>query len=1028
MNDLRDFAWQASSAGGAGGGAGAAQSAANGGAAHGSGHIVSRQQQQQTKQPLASVSMQSILAGRQNNPFSTTTQLPSRSSTPGSVAMAASRSTNGDAGKAAAGGGAGAGAGADSFGGLVDFGKPKAGPMSLQAKQAAMEAQRNAGGAALDQHFGGLSFQPPAPMSTSSYTSGQPQQPRTVKHEESESADDLIAQINGERPFHRGDSFFPPPPESPTRSDARTLPGSGAAVSGGADKGKGKDKGKSLDDDFMDMFAQARAQRDTQPAATDADDDDDILGALGQPVSARATGKQRVSSFGESDFDPRPAAPRGVGEPEQRRKQHTYNDSYDDDDEDDEDLKRAMAESLQMSQPAPVSRSREQAPQGDGGDNRRRADQKAVDEDDRAVAQVVDMGFTEMQARMALANTDNGRDVRAALELLLQIQGQPVDAPRRSPERPQRPRHDRPGPEHSSRTGAGTNAGANAGAGGQGDDWVDQTYSMASKTFASANTWFQNKSAMARRKLAEYNTPVPGQQIKDDRPRWMRETERQEMKAKGKSKAREEDDEGFGREEGLPMHPAERRRLEANGVLPSAASASSRRNSVDSSKSGKSALSFAEPIRQFVQGATGATAATRPAAGQAAALDARRFKADDEDASQFVSSRRRRPQDSSRQPAAPVVAPPIEEEDLYGGTSSGSRGGKGKGKSQVPVEEEDDLFGPSSSKGKGRADSRANVPPSPSVATPRATKPVRHVPHVDAGVVASSNAQRERGSAAFKRGDFATALVCYDRALSGVPESHPLRAVALANRALARIQTGSAKEALADSDAAIGIVGASRGEGETVDAGGAQPIALSPIWAKAMQRKAMALEMQERHGDALPVWRELVRSGLGGVAAVDARQRCEKALAPKPAKPPAASAPAASSGSSAAQESRAAAAAVKKLRQEAAVNAAEDAEKVALYDSVQAKLDGWSKGKEQNLRALLASMDAVLWPSANWKRVTLADLVVPAKCKVVYMKALAKVHPDKISRDASVEEKMIAAAVFAKLNGAWDAFKQQNNM
>ena len=34
---------------------------------------------------------------------------------------------------------------------------------------------------------------------------------------------------------------------------------------------------------------------------------------------------------------------------------------------------------------------------------------------------------------------------------------------------------------------------------------------------------------------------------------------------------------------------------------------------------------------------------------------------------------------------------------------------------------------------------------------------------------------------------------------------------------------------------------------------------------------------------------------------------------------------------------------------------------------------------------------------AGWKKVGMSDLVLPQKCKIVYMKAIAKVHPDKVS-------------------------------
>ncbi len=44
------------------------------------------------------------------------------------------------------------------------------------------------------------------------------------------------------------------------------------------------------------------------------------------------------------------------------------------------------------------------------------------------------------------------------------------------------------------------------------------------------------------------------------------------------------------------------------------------------------------------------------------------------------------------------------------------------------------------------------------------------------------------------------------------------------------------------------------------------------------------------------------------------------------------------------------------------------------------------------------------------------------------MKAIGKVHPDKLGTDISVENKLIANAVFSTLNKAWDTFKAQNKI
>ena len=73
-----------------------------------------------------------------------------------------------------------------------------------------------------------------------------------------------------------------------------------------------------------------------------------------------------------------------------------------------------------------------------------------------------------------------------------------------------------------------------------------------------------------------------------------------------------------------------------------------------------------------------------------------------------------------------------------------------------------------------------------------------------------------------------------------------------------------------------------------------------------------------------------------------------------------------------------------------------DDERFALTDAVSERVDKWRKGKEQNLRALLGSLDAVLWADSGWKKVNMSELLNPSKVKINYMKGIAKVHPDKV--------------------------------
>jgi len=50
-------------------------------------------------------------------------------------------------------------------------------------------------------------------------------------------------------------------------------------------------------------------------------------------------------------------------------------------------------------------------------------------------------------------------------------------------------------------------------------------------------------------------------------------------------------------------------------------------------------------------------------------------------------------------------------------------------------------------------------------------------------------------------------------------------------------------------------------------------------------------------------------------------------------------------------------------------------------------------------------MDLVLWPELNWKNMNLSDLISPQKVKIGYMKAIAKVHPDKVQKKKKKKKK-----------------------
>lgn len=303
---------------------------------------------------------------------------------------------------------------------------------------------------------------------------------------------------------------------------------------------------------------------------------------------------------------------------------------------------------------------------------------------------------------------------------------------------------------------------------------------------------------------------------------------------------------------------------------------------------------------------------------------------------------------------------------------------------------------------------------SQSPAPSRPLPSTRSIPQISPSVLQNCTKNRLEGTSAFKMGDYPQATAKYTTALLTLPPTHPLNIVLFTNRALAHLKTGDPKSSIADSESALAIIGPSLGALETINLGGTEGSKdMKTFWTKAMTRKAEALEQLERWSDAAAVWKSCVEAGVGEATSITGRNRCEKAAA-GPTQTPRASKPAApkkppnpapkisalellSVDSSHASNPRSQSAeAVTRLRKANAAAERLDDEKFALADQVSERLAKWRAGKEGNLRALLASLENVLWEGAGWKKVGMGELILAGKVKVVYMRGIGKVHPDKV--------------------------------
>ncbi|CAE6423981.1 unnamed protein product, partial [Rhizoctonia solani] len=336
--------------------------------------------------------------------------------------------------------------------------------------------------------------------------------------------------------------------------------------------------------------------------------------------------------------------------------------------------------------------------------------------------------------------------------------------------------------------------------------------------------------------------------------------------------------------------------------------------------------------------------------------------------------------------------------------------------------------------------SHAPTPVQPSPAENRITSPPikprkRDNPPVSADILSAVQSHRDKGTDAFKLGQYGAAIDSYTAALELLPEGHLTRVPLHNNRAAARSKTGDASGAIEDCTVVLHAIG------DDFDPAREVPIPdldLNAAFVKALRRRAEMFESTEKWKRAREDWERLVKAGgtwAGGKASSDGVQgvgRCKrmedgggapvsKPRAPAASKPKPRARPAPARTAPSNPEDSA----VHRLK---VANAAADAEgdqKHALKDSIDARILAWKGGKENNIRALIASLDTILWPELGWAKVGMHELVMPNQVKIKYVRAIAKVHPDKLNTSSTtVEQRMIANSVFGALNEAWNAFEQ----
>ncbi|KAH7318287.1 hypothetical protein B0I35DRAFT_353786 [Stachybotrys elegans] len=599
-----------------------------------------------------------------------------------------------------------------------------------------------------------------------------------------------------------------------------------------------------------------------------------------------------------------------------------------------------------------------------------------------AVAQLVDYGFSPEDARRGLIATGSNGNVQAAANWLLD------DAHRRSKEKAQAQ-----GRSSSASSSQRRARDERSPARGGEADLAKSAASVGNSLFKTANSLWKTSQKKVQQAVADFQ-----QDADPSQPKWMRDAQQNRGHASGKASASVTD---------------EAMMLESGG-RPEPVRSNSKQGS-------SSRLPQEPPRRQSPAPSAGSRASPTPRWQQQAAppsmFDAKsklsRLGADDDDFAINVRSRRQKAPTPEPKRAEP-------EEDLLFGSEAP------KAAQSLPRRPAERPAQTPSPRPAQPAPQRQQPVPRP------APRPARQMPSVSPVALQTSTKHRLEGTAHFKRGDYAAAHSAYSSSLNALPSTHPLVIILLTNRALTALKTGEPKQAVTDADSALTLIGPGNGQGETVsvqgEGGQDEKRDMKELYGKALSRKAEALEQMERWADAGSVWQQCVEGGVGGANAIKGKQRCQNALAPKPkaAPRPAPARPKPSAAASLAPQKSSEA--VTRLREANAAAAKEDDEKFALSEKIDARVAAWRDGKRDNLRALLGSLDQVLWENSGWKKVGLHELVMANKVKIAYMKAIAKTHPDKLAQDASTEVRLIAGLVFSTLNESWDKFKADNGL
>lgn len=289
------------------------------------------------------------------------------------------------------------------------------------------------------------------------------------------------------------------------------------------------------------------------------------------------------------------------------------------------------------------------------------------------------------------------------------------------------------------------------------------------------------------------------------------------------------------------------------------------------------------------------------------------------------------------------------------------------------------------------------------------------------------NEYKDRAGELFKAGDYVAASQEYEKSANTLPHRHPLRVISYSNLIASQLKIGQYKESLNVASMALDLFPGNTKQWTQLIQNSQPPRAFRDMWPKIVQRRAEAFEHLENYQDAFNTYQSLLENNFSTNKVLDGKRRCQKVLNPEKAKVvPRKPVPTQDRSPSPKNADRVSEN-LQKVKEENVKKAEEESQRQELYDSVYEQIKSWESGKPNDIRHLLSNIQTVVtW--VDWKPVSTADLVMPKKVKVTYLKAIAKTHPDKVPDSLSLDKKMIAENVFSTLSTAWEKFKSENGI